>query len=425
MIDKTAQERGLYHKLREKTNITGKILESLNPEFSAMLDRLRAADEKVREYAQDTKPAIRSINSFVRQRDYLSAATQMAAFHERCRYLVAELERFKKSVNLKHYQFLLDQFDDTSKEQLFGYNPDAELKLDEGAVDDLTATAGLKDMWFKFTDPLEDTISNLTKKKNVAMRALEKRFSISFLKDLKKDSIAMAERSTRFASIMLTTLKRLAAARAIRHVDDYIKLSDDLIRRFNEYHKMFIAYYNKDIVPLKQQHEEILAQKKREDEAKETERARPGLEQQQQMLQALEVEDQKKQQALPNRAEQMKQIEMQRKKTLEGLDSIHEPENEPIDLVNIKNEPINIPNINADFIAKIEKAATEHNAQALVVEILNASAALEDTNSQESLKLLAIAEGIIEDYKTAGILDMLRGKKPEAEVKKEPTPPLV
>lgn len=408
-MEKTAQERGLLNRLREKTNITGKILESLNPEFSAMMERLRSTDEKVREQAQDVKPAIRSINSLVRQRDYLSAATQMAAFHERCRYLVAELDRFKKSVNLKHYQFLLDQFDDTSKEQLFGYNPNSEINLDEGAADDdLTSTAGLKDMWFKFTDPLEDTVSNLTKQKNIAMKALEKRFSISFLKDLKKDSIMMADRSTRFASLLLSTLKRLASALATRHVDDYIRYSDDLVKRFNEYHKLFVAYYNKDIVPLKQQHEEILSQKKREDEAKEAERMRPEVERQQ-MLQQLEDQRQQKQQALYDKGEEMKTRPVQFSHS-EPLPIV--PENQPIDLVNRK----------ATLISNIEKAAND--AQSLVVEILKSSAALEDTSPEESLKLLAIAEGIIEDYKTAGIFDMLRGKKPEEEVKKEPALPL-
>jgi hypothetical protein len=424
MIEKDAQERGMINKLREKMNFSGKILESLNPEFYDMMERLRTADTKVREQAKDTKQIIRAINSRVRQRDYLSAATEMTTFHNQCRYIVAELARFEKSVNLKHYQFLLDQFDESDKEKLFGYNPNAEVQLD--VDDDMVSTAGIKDMWHSIRDPLEDTVRNFTKQKNRAMKALEQRFSVGFLKELTGKSVKMAAESTSFASFLLSELKKLANALATRNIKDYMKVCGDIAQRFAPYHTQFVAYYEKCIEPLKQHQAELIAQKKQQEEAKEVERNRPALEQRQQMLQALEVEEQKKRQALHDKAEQMKQqpLDRIRDETLDELDrrdseqSPIVPENTPIDLVNRK----------ASFIANIEKAASNNDAQSLVVEILNASAALEDTNQEESLKLLAIAEGIIEDYKTAGILDMLRGKKPEEakpEAKKEPTLPLV
>ena len=89
----------------------------------------------------------------------------MSAFHERCRYITAELNRFNQSVDLKHYKFLLDQFDDEQKEKLFGYDPNKEIDLSDevaAAADGLINTAALKkvagasDWWFKMTDPIAD-----------------------------------------------------------------------------------------------------------------------------------------------------------------------------------------------------------------------------------------------------------------------------
>src|ERR1700722_19099066 len=116
-MDKLAQERGIFNKLREKGNITGRILESLNPEFHDMMAKLRVADEKIREHDANSKDLIRSAKSLARRRGYLSASVNLSAFHERARYVASELERFIKGVDLKHYQFLLDQFDDEQKGQ--------------------------------------------------------------------------------------------------------------------------------------------------------------------------------------------------------------------------------------------------------------------------------------------------------------------
>ena len=42
----------------------------------------------------------------------------MSAFHERCRYIAAELENFVKNIDLDTYEILLNQFDDEQKERI-------------------------------------------------------------------------------------------------------------------------------------------------------------------------------------------------------------------------------------------------------------------------------------------------------------------
>src|SRR5258708_6824859 len=243
-MDKLAQERGLLNKLREKVDVSGRLLESVSPEFGKTMSRLRHADEKIRSYAEQLRALVRQAKSDVRRRDYLSAAAAMSAFHERCRYIAAELERFRNSIDMKHYKMLLDQFDDEQKEQLFGYDPVKDIKLEEAPKEDaddgiviasLQKQAGLSDWWFKITDPLADVVHNLTDQRAKAMKALEKRFSVSFLRDLKKNSITIVNNSEKFLHFLLAIFKKLATALATRNLNHYTEDAKKFIEKFAEY----------------------------------------------------------------------------------------------------------------------------------------------------------------------------------------------
>src|SRR5258706_11646075 len=170
MSDKFAQERGILNKLRENINLSGKMLEKISPSFQETMDRLRETDEGIRQQAEGLKDLVRAGKSLVSRRDYLSAAINFSAFHERCRTIASMLEKFKSSVNLKHYKFLLDQFDDEQKEQLFGYDPNKKLAADTSSA--LIKDAGLSDWWFKITDPVADLAHNLGSQRGAAMRLL-------------------------------------------------------------------------------------------------------------------------------------------------------------------------------------------------------------------------------------------------------------
>jgi hypothetical protein len=91
-------------------------------------------------------------------------------------------------------------------------------------------------------------------------------------------------------------------------------------------------------------------------------------------------------------------------------------DNVPIPLTNKKS--------NEDFINMLEKYASDDNTELFVSEVLKYSEELENTNPENSLKLLAIAEGIIEDYKTAGIFDLFKkeDKPAPAAQEKQPDP---
>lgn len=432
-MEKLSQERGLLNKLREKTNITGKILESLNPEFQEMMERLRSTDERIREHAAQVKELTRGAKSLLNRRDYLSSAASISAFHERCRYISAELQKFISSVDMKHYKFLLDQFDDEQKEQLFGYDPNKEIKFDEeNAADDKVVTAslrkeaGLSDWWFKMTDPIADVAHNLTNSKGVAMRALEKRFSISFLKELKVNSQVMVIKTQKFSQFLLAVLKKLATFLAKRNVDQYVALAKTFISKFTGYHDSFVKFYQKSIVPLKDQHqkviedqrkaEELHSKKIEEDAARQREQATPQNQNQNvnKNLYDAFVSPNSSGVNKPAPVSQTKNVD-----TAEGLanlrDMLGDDEEEKDNLAFDLNKKQKA----AYFISKIEKYASNDEPKSLLNAILAYSEEMEKYDTNASLKLLAVAEGMVEDYKTAGIFDFLKKDKEEVEKPKE------
>lgn len=404
-MDKLAQERGIFNKIREKANITGKILESLNPEFQDMMEKLRATDGKIRGEAEDIKAIVRAAKSYHNRRDYLSAATNISAFHERCRLISAQLQKFINGVDLKHYKFLLDQFDDEQKQQLFGYDPNKEIGEDELSIDDfivndsLEKKAGISDWWFAARDPLADLAHNLTQERGIAMRALEKRFSISFLKELKANTDVMVVRTQKFLQILLSTFKKLAAALARRNVDQYVTSAKAFIAKFADFHQKFVKYYEKSIVPLKEQNNKLIA------EQAEQQRL---LEQQRQNMER-------------QRAEQEKARLKQHDEDVSALTPKVQPAEEPEE-----NEPISLTKVKSasEFISSLQSFANADDPRSLLMEILAYSQSLEDIDPDASLKLLAIAEGLVEDYKTAGIFDFLNKEKtqPKGEAKVESDP---
>jgi hypothetical protein len=388
-MDKTAQDRGLINKLREKVNISGKLLESVNPEFARTMDSLRSTDEKIRNNASQLKDLVKSSKSLLNRRDYLSAATNMSAFHEKCRYISAELNRFIKTVDLKHYKFLLDQFDDEQKEQLFGYDPEKKLNLDENNIDDLGLVldkqAGVSDWWFKSTDPLADLAGDVASSRSKAMKILEKKFSISFLKSLKNNSFAMYGKTEGFFRFLVGLFGKLALYLAKRNIDQYVDTAKLFIRKFEEFHKQFIVYYQQSIIPLKGQYDELVEAQRVANETaskKMEEDAAPKLQSQQNT----KVEQKPQQeQNTPNN-----NLSNHIESTLNNLSKPDDDDenNIPIPLTQDQKKAASF------FMKKIERIA---EPKKLILEILKYSEALEDIHPNTSLKLLAIAEGIQEE----------------------------
>jgi hypothetical protein len=390
-MQKTAQERSIWNKLREKTNLSGKVLESLNNEYQEAMDKVRTTDDKIREHADQIKNLIRSARSHYNRRDYLASAVNMSAFHEKCRYIAFELDKLIKSLNTKHFKMLLELSDEGQKEQLFGYNPNKEIQEEQEQlfVDDkiiseaLQKKAGASDWWFKMTDPIGDMAANLASGRGRAMKALEKGFYSKFFDTLKKDTNSMVDLSIRFLQTLLLAFKSLATARATRNLKDYAMNAKKLRDSFSPYHNVFIKYYNTNILPLKQYSEEAA----KEQQAKQTQL-------QEQVVQP-NVEQPKTSPSADNVPEPPSRSMRSPEEVLDELKEKHGPESDD-------NVPIPLTQRKAyEFIASLEKFALNNDTVSCLKTILSYSAELENIQPETSLKLLAIAEGLSENYKTA------------------------
>lgn len=458
-MDKLAQQRGYWNKLREKTNISGRILESINPEFGKMMDKLRASDDRIRQYASELKSFSRDARSYLKQRDYLNAATNLAAFHQRAKLIAAELDHYKSSIDLKHYEFLLSQLDDEYKSQLFGYDPEAKAQLETNEISDgdFNKAAGITD-WL-----VGRTTSDPVAARSSAMKAFEKRFSVPFMMDLKKKSIVMLDSTDKFLVILLTFLKKMATSVATRHIDQYIQLSNDLLKHYGKYHSEFLTFYKKHIVPIKEQHEKLLSAQKGQDQKQEDASMKdlPSVENEQKPFtpgrepyflpekeellynKKINLPEAKNNQKpftpgrevsfAPGKEELMYNKQAPGSKNKPFMPGRENPfntevsiplmqkkvdENLPIPLTNKKSHNV--------FIENIEKYASENDHKALILEMLKYSSELEEIDEEESLGLLAVAEGLIEDYKTAGIFDLFKGKEeqPKSPEKEKQSVPL-
>lgn len=418
-MDKFAQDRGILNKLREGINLSGLALEKINPEFEAVMDNLRATDARVRDNATDLKAFVRNAASLYRRRDYLAAAKNIAGFHERCRYIAAFLNKFSASIDMKHYKFLLDQFDDEQKQQLFGYDPSVEINVDEDESPVVNAemssalkkVAGVVDWYHKMTDPIADLAHNLTAERGKAMRMFEKRFSVGFLRELKSSTERIVQAAIRFLSFLLSNFKRLATALATRNVGQYKKNADNFVKGFSSFDKLFKDYHNKNIVPLKQHHDEAVRQAEEAvklEEAKQyAAKQNPSPDTSQQPVHV------PTQQPVPTHQEQAN--------TLNKL----EEDNEPFSITNQMKKS------HQDFINRMEILVANDDPKLLINEILKYSAHIEDKNLTDSLKLIAIAEGDWDAWekkqevpKTAPKATKPRAKKPEQkpEIKVEQPP---
>ncbi len=293
MDHKFAQQRSLPSKVLEKVNLPGRALEKWSPEVEEIMDRMRETDEKIREHAGELRNFVRWAKSYTRTRDYLNAALSMTAFHERIRIIADLLNKFVKSIDLKHYKFMLDQFEGTNKDQLFQYDPS---KLAEACAqyDLLIKEAGAYD-WakHKFLDVstyLSDVSRNLLTGKGHARRLMEKRFPSSVIKDMKRETGSMVANSERMLSFLLSIFNELESGVSRRNINRYKKFADLFIRRSNDYHKQFTAYYNKVVLPLKQKSQEI-AEEEQAAAQSAAEQAKAEQERQEQARQTQEAEN--------------------------------------------------------------------------------------------------------------------------------------
>jgi hypothetical protein len=481
-MDKLAQKRSLRSKIWENVNLTGKALEGLHPEFKELMVSMRKTDKAIRDAADDVKPAVRYARSALRQRDYLNAAHFVTAFHQRLRFVAHHLNIFLQNVDVDHFNYLLKNFKNRHNNQIFEYDPNAEIKEACQQFDALTKEAGvydwLKDKALHVYDFTTDTASNIITNKGRSRRLMEKRFNIGFMKDLKEETTGMVEESMSMLKDLLRILSELESGVSRRNPGAYIEGAKDFIKMFNDYHKKYEKFHAKIVIPLKefkakadkeeaaqrqaieeqkemaarQEAEQHAARERAEMEAAENNvfvsphrfipqespasqysepsfeqwQKAPGKEENQEALNRLEENDKQNPFAIEESAKPAQEPKEERKNPKAPLSLKVQPQQETELEKALKQEVLKeeeAPSSKAaghnPFVEQLSVFAQEDDIKGFVQEILDYSEMIEDTDPEQSIELLSIAQEILANEKTAGLWDRIRGKKDPKESPKQ------
>lgn len=242
-MNKIAQRRGVLDKLREKTNVSGKILEKFSPEYAELMDKLREVDDHIREEAMQLKDYIKAAKTNFNRREYMTSVFYLGKFHDRVESINHELSKLGGNVDDKHMEFLFGDMDPEHLEYLTKYfNPKVEKfksNQNKKAVEEISRTvikeAAFSDWWHNITTDRGKTLSGW-----------EKRLP-KYSKELKKQTASMITKSEAFLSFLLSSLKRLASFRNTRKLEDYLKEADKLKSKYSAFNVQFINYYNNNV----------------------------------------------------------------------------------------------------------------------------------------------------------------------------------
>ncbi len=455
-MDKLAQKRSLRSKVWENVNLTGKALEGMHAELAAVMDKMRTIDEEIRSIAEDVRPLIRQAKANLRQRDYLNAAHQITGFHARVRTVSHILDTFQKNVEIGNYEYFLKDFEGPEQEELFKYNPNADIKEACEDFDSLLKEAGLYD-WTKEKilsgkDVATGVASNVITDKGRARRLLEKRFNTDFVKKIKVLTTTLVSRSEKMLRDLLNIFNDLETGVSRRNPKLYIAKAKEFVAKFKSYHDVYVNYHAEIIAPLKahqesmkgankeqavknealkQEQEKVRKQKEYEDYNTKIEEAGNQYEKQVQ-------EQSRYQPPQPARYTEPSFNEWKQRNTPKPAPQANLPEDEEYEAWEKKYNPSSLPKENvsdsekakklredeefekmknrimpkahSNFFDKITIYATNNETSSFVNELLEYSHQLEETDPEASANLLTVAHNVINDHKTAGIFDFLKGK---------------
>jgi hypothetical protein len=264
-MQKTAQKRSILNKLREMTNVSGIAAEKVfSPEFQELMTRLRdETDDPVRaiitgdQIGDATPPAdgmslkalLSSAKSNLNRREYMKAVSDLGRFHKKMYDVVKLLGAFTSNVDKVHEKFLFEGLDEESKQHLH----DLKGRLTP------PKSASFQPYFIKSANIL-DFFANIGTERGRALGAWEKRYPKQVGK-LKKDTATMVGQSEKLLSSVLSSLKEMASARAVRNPDKYIVASSKIINAYNNYDKLFKSYYESNVKGFLEKQELIPAPK--------------------------------------------------------------------------------------------------------------------------------------------------------------------
>src|ERR1017187_3723765 len=198
-MDKIAQKRNIFNKIREMTNVSGIAAEKFfNPQFEEVMDSLRTVDSNIRSIVSgkqleggdpgpDTtsmKQLLHSAKSNLNRREFMTAVALLGRFHKKLNEIRTEIGNLNTKVDAVHHQFLFQDLGDEHKEELESLRNRWAAERAEA----LRKEPGIRD------SAIGDFFHNLTSDRGRALSFYEKRYPKQVGK-LKKDTNNLLARS--------------------------------------------------------------------------------------------------------------------------------------------------------------------------------------------------------------------------------------
>jgi len=264
-MDKLAQSkrqtgRGFFNKLREQVNRPGAILEGIfKPELDRVMKSLGELDDRVRSEITGTKignaeePAIKmsgkdllkEARKAFNRREYMSGVSDLAMFHKKLQNMANDIDKFFVDVNKIHHKFL---FQGVDEEKLKRLREHMEPKAASVIADQLLKEAGLI-----------DEIVNIVSRRGRGLAAWEKKYPKE-TKALREGGSRLIDQAEATLESVISALKEMATARAIRRPDDYMDAAAKIKAAFNKFDsgdKGFRSFYQNAVMPWMKIKDEI------------------------------------------------------------------------------------------------------------------------------------------------------------------------
>lgn len=266
-MDKTAQERGFFNKLRETANKPGAFLEGIfKPELERVMVQLTALDDRIRSELTGKKigksetPAVqtsakdllKAAHTSFNRREYMTGISDLAMFHKKMQAVSNDIDKFFVDVNKIHHKFL---FDGVDEEKIKRLREHMEPKAASMTADQLLKEAGIV-----------DSLLNFVTRRGRGLAAWEKKYPKE-IKALRDGGSKLLSHADGLLAHSISVLKEMATARATRRPDEYMDLAAKIKAEFGKFDAAFKSYYAGAVTPWMKIKDEIDAAQKAKEPA--------------------------------------------------------------------------------------------------------------------------------------------------------------
>jgi hypothetical protein len=270
-MDKIAQERGIFNKLREKVNMPGAYLEGFfKPELDRVMTSLKELDDRIRAVltgkkigtadaptdAVAIKDLLKNARTNFNRREYMTGVAELGRFHKKLYDISQDIGRFFVDVNKIHHKFLFEGMDG-EKMQNLRKHMDETMKKANDESEYFIKEAGIMDFFY-----------NIGTKRGRSLAAWEKKYPKQ-TKDLREGGDRLINEAQKLLDNTLTNLKQMATARATRRPDEYMDVANRIkgdFEKFDNGKGGFRDYYNNAITPWLKIKDEIDARENPKEE---------------------------------------------------------------------------------------------------------------------------------------------------------------